>query len=480
MNSKFQTKIQMLKYEVIKQLIRSYDNGDMRNIYMEIPKVISPGPKATMRCCVFKERAVLQERLKLALGGDRNNPNIIEVIDIACDECPIDGITVTPACRGCISHQCMDACPKGVISFVDKRAYIDKEKCIECGRCIKACPYNAIIEQRRPCMASCKVGAISMDKYKKARIDNEKCIMCGACVYLCPFGAMQDKSMITEVLDILKDSGNSREFPVYAIIAPAIVSQFSYARIEQVVSGILKLGFYQVVEAALGADIVLHKEYEEFKEKDVLMTSCCPSFVMYIEKNFPNLAKHISGTVSPMVEAARLIKLAHPDAKVVFIGPCASKKHEYKLEKAQGYVDSVLSFEELQAFFDAREIDIENLGELPLNNASYFGRIFAKSGGITEGIKNLAEKEENTNFKPVAMASLDSCRQNMIKLNLGRAEENFFEGMACEGGCINGPLCLKHGAKNVAVVDKYARQAKESETVNTLKLYSLISEKPDR
>ncbi len=476
--NKFQTKIQLLKYEVIKQLIRHYDREDMRDIYTDIPKAISPGPKASMRCCVYKERAVLQERLKLALGGDRKNPNVIEVIDIACDECPIDGITVTPACRGCITHQCMESCPKNAIMFVDKRAYIDKEKCIECGKCLNACPYNAIISQRRPCVAGCKAGAIHMDENKKARIDNDKCVMCGACVYLCPFGAMQDKSMIIDVLDILKGSNFGANYYVYAVIAPSIVSQFSYAKIEQVVAGMSKLGFHQVVEAALGADITLHKELEEFKEKGTLTTSCCPSFVMYIQKNFPELEKYISESPSPMTETALLIKQAHPDAKVVFVGPCSGKKYEYTLDKTGGAVDSVLSFEELQAFFDAKDIDITALEEKPLDNASYFGRIFAKSGGICEGITALAAKNGVQNLASAAMSGLEECRQNLLKLRAGRSKENFFEGMACAGGCLNGPLCLKHGPKNLADVDKYARQAKETATHNTLKLYSLISGSP--
>ena len=190
MEKVFDTKVQELKYEVLKEIIKCAYDGDMSGVYTDIPKKIVPGPKASMRCCIYKERAILQERIKLALGGDKNNPNIVEVIDIACDECPIDGIFVTPACRGCIVHRCQNVCPRGAITIVDKKAVVDKEKCIECGKCTQACPYGAIIRQHRPCVVSCKVGAISMDENKKACIDNDKCVACGACVYQCPFGAI--------------------------------------------------------------------------------------------------------------------------------------------------------------------------------------------------------------------------------------------------------------------------------------------------
>ena len=124
------------------------------------------------------------------------------------------------------------------------------------------------------------------------------------------------------------------------------------------------------VEAALGADITLYHEANEFKEKGIMTTSCCPSFVMFIEKNFPEFTKYISSSVSPMIETAKLIKASDPTAKVIFIGPCSSKKLEYRMEKTGGAIDSVLSFEELQAFFDARNIDITTLEESSLDNAS--------------------------------------------------------------------------------------------------------------
>ena len=479
--NKFDTYVQQLKYEVLKEVIKKAYNDDLASCYKDIPKKISPGPKPIARCCVYKDRAIIEERITLAMGGNKENPNSVEVIDIACDECPAEGMYVTPACRGCLVHRCVEACPKNAISIVNHKSYIDKEKCIECGKCVSVCPYSAIIKQERPCVKACKVDAISIDENKKAKINNDKCISCGACVYQCPFGAISDKSYILEAIDILRKSDNNKNYNVYAVIAPSIAGQFDNVKPEQVVTGIMKLGFHQVVEAALGADITLYNEAKEFKEKGILTTSCCPSFVMYVEKNFPELVKYISSSVSPMVYAAELIKHSDPTAKVIFIGPCTSKKMEYKLEKTKGAIDSVISFEELQAFLDAKEINMEELEETVLNNASFYGRIFAKSGGIKEGIEAVAKEQfEIEDLKPVAMNGITDCKVNLLKLKMGKSLDNFFEGMACDGGCLNCALCIHHGPKNVVEIDKFGKQAKEQDIKNSINLYKLNSKKEDK
>lgn len=473
-NKRFDTYVQKLKYRVLREVIKKAYDDDLVNAYRDIPKTIIPGPKPKTRCCIYKERAIIEERIGLAMGGDKENPNSVEVIDIACDECPVEGVYVTPACRGCIVHRCVEVCPKGAITIVNHKATVDKEKCIECGKCTQACPYSAIIMQKRPCINACKVNAISIDENKKAKIDNDKCISCGACVYQCPFGAISDKSYVLETVDILRKSDNNKNYNVYAIIAPAIAGQFDNVTPEQVVTGIMKLGFHQVVEAALGADITLYHEAEEFKEKGILTTSCCPSFVMFVEKNFPELVKYISSSPSPMITTARMIKESDPTAKVVFIGPCSSKKVEYKLEKTQGAIDSVISFEELQAFFAAREIEVETLEETVLDNASFYGRIFAKSGGIKEGLIAMGEKHFGIdNLNPISMSGINECRTALLKLKMGKAAENFFEGMACDGGCLNGALCIHHGPKNAVEIDKFGKKAKETDIMNSVKLYDL-------
>ena len=178
---KFDTKVQHLKYKVLREVAREEWNGTLREHMLDIPKKIVPGNEPTMRCCVYKERAILGERIKIAMGGDKENPNVIEVIEIACDECPMGGYDVTEACRGCLAHRCEDVCRRGAITFdSQQKAHIDKTKCVECGQCAKVCPYSAILNFKRPCMSACKVNAISMTETKAACIDNGKCISCGA------------------------------------------------------------------------------------------------------------------------------------------------------------------------------------------------------------------------------------------------------------------------------------------------------------
>ena len=473
---KFDTKVQYLKYKVLREVAREAWQGTLLENVLDIPKIIIPGKTPTMRCCVYKERAILGERVKIAMGGDKNNPNVIEVIETACDECPMGGYEVTNACRGCLAHRCEDACRKGAISFDhNQKAHIDKTKCVECGLCAKNCPYSAIMNFKRPCMSACKVNAISMNEDKAAKIDNDKCISCGACVYQCPFGAITDKSFIINVIDMIQKSRNNEKYKVYALVAPAIGSKFSYAKLGQVVQGIKELGFFTVIEAALGADMVAWMESKELSEcGDYLTSSCCPAFVDYIRKSFPNMADHISSNLSPAGTIARYIKSTDPDSKVIFIGPCTAKKMEFQKEEVRPYIDSVITFEELQALFDSRDIDLKSLDEDILDNASYFGRIFARSGGLADAVKQ-ALKEQNIDFdlKAVSCDGIEACKVALLKKGKNMLDANFIEGMACVGGCIGGAGCLTHGEKNKAEVDKYGKEAMEktiSEAISMVKL----------
>ena len=460
---KFDTKVQHLKYKVLREVARQEWNDTLLDNVLDIPKMIVPGTQPTMRCCVYKERAILAERVKLAMGGDKDNPNVIEVIDIACDECPVGGYEVTNACRGCLAHRCEDVCKRGAISFDHNHiAHIDKSKCVECGACAKVCPYTAIVSRKRPCQNACKVKAISMNENKAATIDNSKCISCGACVYQCPFGAITDKSFLLDVIDILKKSRHGENYKVYAIVAPSISSQFTYARLGQVITGLKELGFHNVIEAALGADMVSQAESRELAEKGFLTSSCCPAFVTYIHQAFPALVPHISHNLSPMATLAKYIKSTTENAKVIFIGPCTAKKLEVQWESVKPYVDAVMTFEELQALFDSRDMDITALPEDVLDNASYFGRIFARSGGLTDAVAQ-AIKEQDIKFelKPIACDGIEACRMALLKKGKNVLDANFIEGMACVGGCIGGAGCLTHGEKNKAEVDKYGREAYE-------------------
>lgn len=461
---KFDTKVQYLKYKVLREVAKQAFNDTLLENITDIPKLIVPNKEPTMRCCVYKERAIVSERIKIAMGGDKTNPNVIEVIDIACDECPVGGYEISDACRGCIAHHCEDTCKRGAIIFDhNQKAHIDKSKCVECGQCAKVCPYSAIVNHKRPCENACKVKAIGIGESKEAKVDNSKCIACGACVYQCPFGSITCKSFILDVIDIIKKSVNNTKYKTYAVVAPSIASQFSYAKLGQVVKGIKNLGFYTVVEAALGADMVALSEGKELLEKGLLTSSCCPAFVDYVQKQFPDLAKHISHNNSPMVEIAKYIKKTDPTAKVVFIGPCTAKKMEFQLEKTQGAVDCVMTFEELQALLDSIDIDVTTLEEDALDNASYYGRIFARSGGLSEAVfQSLREQGEDTSdYHPIACDGIEECKIALLKLSKNVLQENFLEGMACAGGCIGGAGCLTHGTKNKMEIDKYGKEAME-------------------
>ena len=403
---KFDTKVQYLKYKVLREVARhTYDDDNLVTSFNDIAKTIVKD-KATMRCCIYKERAIVGERIGMAGGGHKNVDNIIEVLDIACDECPVAGYEVTHMCRGCLAHRCEDVCKRGAITFDEnQKAHIDKDKCVQSGMCAKVCPYSAIIHTERPCVKACKVKAISMNEDHAAVIDDSKCINCGACVYQCPWGAITDKSYIVEVVEMLKKYANDDKVK------------------------------------------------------------------LYVEKNFPMLKENISHNPSPMAAIAKYIKKNDPDCKVVFIGPCTAKKAEIRKDGIKEYVDSALTFEELQALFDAREIDLTELEESELNNASYYGRIFARCGGLAEAVQEALKEQGNGDFElhAVSCDGIDECRTALLKASKGIGNINFIEGMACVGGCIGGAGCLTHGPKNKTEVDKYGKLAMEKSITDAIK-----------
>ena len=340
--------------------------------------------------------------------------------------------------------------------------------------CAKVCPYSAIVNRKRPCQNACKIKAISISEDNAAKIDDEKCIQCGACVYQCPFGAISDRSYILNVIDMLKRSENNSKYKVYALVAPAIGSQMSYAKLGQVITGIKKLGFYTVVEVALGADMVAQAESKELAEKGFLTSSCCPAFVRYVKTAFPALAPYISHNLSPMGTIAKYIKEHEPNVKTVFIGPCTAKKAEVQLDDVKPYVDAAITFEELQALFDSRDIDLTALEEDVLDNASYFGRIFARSGGLSDAVAEGLKEQQLDDFelKACTCDGIEECKAALLRKSKNVLDANFIEGMACISGCIGGAGNLTHGEKNKAAVDQYGREALEktiADAVSVLK-----------
>ncbi len=467
---KFDTKVQHLKYKVLREVAKEAWDDRIAYTSVDIPHKLAPGKKPTISCCVYKERAILSKRVKLALGGNRENKKPIEIIDIACDECPSAGYEITSACRGCLANHCEDVCKVGAIYFdVHHVAHIDKSKCVECGRCAKVCPYYAIINRMRPCQVVCKAKAVGITESKDLFIDYDKCISCGACVYQCPFGAICDKSYILNVIDLIKTSDGNSSYKVYAMVAPSIASQFTYAKTGQVISGLKKMGFYGVVEAALGADMVSASESRELAEKGFLISSCCPAFVDYVNNFFPDLKQYISTNSSPMITLAKYMKEKDPDCKIVFIGPCTAKKDEYNKPENKGFIDSVITFEELQALFDSLNIEICDLEEDTLDDASFYGRIFARSGGLSQAVEQ-ALKEQNIDFKvkPIVCNGLDECKMALLRKSKNALDANFIEGMACVNGCIGGAGCLTHGEQNKKQIDEYGERAKDKSILTSL------------
>ena len=455
----FETKIQELKTQVLTEVARLAWEDRLQTGILDVPEKIIPGPTASLRCCIYKERAIINSRVKLAMGGDKTNPSVVEVLPIACDECPVTEITVSASCRGCLATRCVHACPKDAITIVNHRAQIDHDLCITCGKCLNACQYSAIVKTQRPCEKGCPVNAISMGPDKKAFIDINKCISCGSCVYQCPFGAIQDKSWIVDAIQMLR-GGGQWGYKTYAVIAPSIVGQFAPATYGQVVAGLRRLGFDGVAEVALGADMVADRESGELVEKGVLTTSCCPGFVGLVKKKHPDLAKYVSHTPSPMVMIGLHLKEKDPDARVIFIGPCVAKKKEFQLGRTMSAIDCALTYEELLALFDSRDIDPAALEEEPLDEASPYGRGFAHSGGVAGAVAEaLKEKDAAFELKPVACSGVSECEIALLKLRAGKLEGNLIEGMACEGGCVQGAGCLIRSPRNRLDVEKHAKQA---------------------
>lgn len=442
----FETKVEELKYKVLKETASLYWKRELVNSFTDIPKMIVPGPEPTMRCCIYKERAIVSERVHMATGGNRRNPSVVEVIDIACDECPVGGYTVSDMCRGCIAHRCESACPMNAIHFDrDQKAYIDKSVCVECGRCHNVCPYGAIINYKRPCEVFCKTKAISSENGSRmAAIDEHKCISCGVCIYQCPFGAIVDKSYMLDVIDILRRA-KPQNYETYAIVAPSVIYHLKDIPEGKIVSALRALGFSHVRSVSEGADEVLEKESREWEEKGFLISSCCPSFVNYVRLKFPDMVKHISSVPSPMQALGEKIRRENPEARIVFVGPCIGKKSEYlELSAAdkgeeRPVIDSILTFEELIALIDSKNIDTDSLPEAPFEGEyTEKGSAIASAGGLSAGIEALlAEKNPETSgkFVPARCSGLDECRQALVKASHGANQFNFIEGMACTGGC---------------------------------------------
>ncbi len=450
----------------------------------ELPYKIVPGDQPMHRESIFLERAIAGERVRVAMGlGLRPvqgrhlvsegmdaaaiaeqyyEPPLINIIPYACHACPTNQYKVTKYCQSCLAASCQKVCPKGAISFVNGRSHIDQETCIKCGKCAKACPYNAIIHLERPCAASCGMDAIGSDEYGRAKINQDKCVACGQCLVSCPFGAIVDKGQIFQVIQSILQGDQ-----VIACVAPAFIGQFSgIASPGKFIAAMKQLGFARVVEVAIGADMCTIEEAKDFLEKvpreqDYMATSCCPAWHSMIEKLYPGEMSKISMTLTPMVYTARLMKKEYPGCKVVFVGPCAAKKLEAIRETIRSDVDFVLTFEELMGMFEAKDIDFASVEAMEdLNEGTGAGRNFAVAGGVAKAVTDLAEKENpGLQIKTARAEGLRDCRKLMMMAKAGKYKGYLLEGMGCPGGCIAGPGTILPVEKAAKFVEKYAKEA---------------------
>ena len=272
------TNVVEIRQKIFTEVARmAYEGGDYSRI-IDLPYKIIPGEVATYRESVFLERAIVEERLRLAIGLPLRkmtehapvsqgieesaiaekyyDPPLVNIIKFACHACPDKEVWVTDACQGCLAHPCKEVCPKDAISIVNGRSVVDQEKCIKCGRCMKNCPYGAIVQMERPCAKACGVDAIGTDEFGRADIDYDKCVSCGMCLVNCPFGAIADKSQIFQVIHAIKS-----DTPVYVALAPAFVGQWGKELpAEKIKEAFRHLGFADVMEEAEGADICTIQE----------------------------------------------------------------------------------------------------------------------------------------------------------------------------------------------------------------------------
>ena len=459
------TQVSDLRKDVFVEVARiAYESDNINDDLESIPYKLSPDENPRFRDSVYRERAVSSERTRLALGLSLRpqnkpvhitsgldeatvdemyyEPPLMQVIPSACNACEDNVYEVSNLCRGCLAHSCMEVCPRDAITHVDGQAHIDESKCIKCGKCKSACPYDAIGKKVRPCSVACGVKAIESDEYGRAVINQDKCLSCGMCMVSCPFGAIADKSQIFQLIRCMKNGGE-----VVAEIAPAYAGQFGKeATPDKIYAALLKLGFSQVYEVALGADIGAVTEAHHYAnhvatgELPFLLTSCCPAWSMLAKTQFPDLIESVSSELTPMVATARSIKKEHPNAKVVFIGPCAAKKLEAMRKTVRSDVDFVITFEELDAMFEARGIDpktIESQGHL--HDATAAGRGYAVAGGVSKAIENcIHEYYPDVEVQIEHVEGLDECKKVLMLAKAGRKNGYLIEGMGCPGGCVAG------------------------------------------
>lgn len=454
-------KANRLRKEVLIRVARAFYTEQADDALNRIPLAMRPkSTKNSSRCCIYKDRVVLKYRSMAALGFSVENETdelksvsdyfnealqrdkpvdpVLTVIDEACSACVTTCYTATNACKGCLARSCEAVCPKDAIEFRSGKAWLNPDKCVNCGLCMKACPYHAIIRIPIPCEEACPVGAITKDPATgREMIDHTQCTYCGKCLRECPFAAISDLSQMVDVLKQL-EGGNA-----IAMIAPSIIGQLP-GTLPQLKSALTAVGFAHVIEVAEGAEETTRHESAEWAEKmnedkRFMTTSCCPAYIETVDKHLPEMRPYVSDTPTPMAYTASKVRKMHLGAITVFIGPCIAKRVEATKNPD---VDYVLTFEELGAILVGAGVDVFECEEIePDAGPSREGRGFAASNGVTNAVKALAP--DHTDFKPVLEDGLDAKTIRQMKMWTTKScPGNFVEVMSCEGGCIAGPGTL--------------------------------------
>lgn len=461
------------KRTALRKVIEFFDAGKLQTHAFRIPfDIIPQDAKLDVRCCIYKERAVFRERTVAALGGAvedddestslndyakqalkrKKIPRIpITVLDIACKGCLRAHHFVTEACQGCLARTCQTACKFGAVSITKGKGHIDPNKCKNCGQCRAACPYNAIIYIPVPCEQACPVDAIHKTEDGLAQIDPEKCISCGHCMDACPFGAITERSQLVDVLRAMRDSDK-----VCAVIAPSIAGQFQ-ATLPQLVTALKQAGFDKVTEVAQGADITTTHEAKELIERlehgdKFMTTSCCSAWIEAARKHLPGMKKHISATRTPMSYISEIEK--KNGYTVVFIGPCVAKRVEGLKDPN---VDYVLTFEELEALLDARQIDPANCKAAQLDpSVSGEGRYYGVTGGVAKAVETVVNGKRP--IKLHVLTGLDKKAMLILQAYAKGIGNDFqlLEVMSCKGGCIGGPCTICSQSKAIKPIKELA------------------------